>query len=316
MRRLIIAMAALIGWAPSMAVAAQGTVALTFDDLPGLTLLRSQPYIDYANDMILRGLKAHHFPAIGFVNEGKLDEPELDRTRQIANLRKWRDAGMMLGNHTFSHESPNGIGAPAYIADIERGEPVTRGLLAEKHRRLDWFRHPYLETGMPRAEKARIDDWLEDHHYRIAPVTMEASDWMFAEPYDDAIARQNPAHAAEIKAAYLAYTDRMIGWYKRAGERLLGHQIPYVMLLHVTRLNADSMDDLAKLLRRHDLKPVSLETAMKDPAYAIHDPYVGPDGIDWLERWSHELRRSLPWDDFADPPADIQAEYQKIDPDR
>ena len=146
MRGLSIICAALLGLAPNLVWAKTTDIALTFDDLPALTLLKSQAYVDYANAMILRGLKRHHFPAIGFVNEGKLDE--LERSGQIANLRKWRDAGMDLGNHTFSHESANRIGAQAFIDDIALGEPVTRALLAERHRTLRWFRHPYLQTGL------------------------------------------------------------------------------------------------------------------------------------------------------------------------
>ena len=313
MRRLIIAMAAVLGLSPLPGHAETGRIALTFDDLPALTLLNSQPYIDYANDMILRGLKKHHWPAIGFVNEGKLDES--DRTAQIANLRKWRDAGMALGNHTFSHESPNGIGADAYIEDIAKGEVVTRPLLAEKHRALVWFRHPYLETGMPRAEKVKIDEWLATHGYHIAPVTMENSDWMYADIYDDAIARHDTARAQRTRVEYLRYTEEIVAWYQKSAEHLLGRQIPYVMLLHVTRLNADSMDDLARILKRRDLRPVSLDEAMKDPAYRIHDPYAGADGIEWQERWSQELHRDLPWDSFRDPPKAIQEEYARIDSD-
>ena len=315
MRRRLLLLAALLGLAPAaaMAAGAQGQVALTFDDLPALTILKSQAYVDYANDMILRGLKRHHMPAIGFVNEGKLDE--LDRPAQIANLKKWRDAGMQLGNHTFSHESPNGIRAAAYTADIARGDKVTRALLEERHRTLSWFRHPYLETGLPKADKIQIDEWLTAHGYRIAPVTMEASDWMFAEPYDDAIARKDEARIKRIKTEYLDYTDRMIGWYQRASQSLLKRQIRFIFLLHVTRLNADSMDDLARILARHQLRAVSLETAMEDPAYRIKDPYVGSEGIEWLERWSLEMRKELPWDDFADPPADIEAEYRLVDSD-
>jgi peptidoglycan/xylan/chitin deacetylase (PgdA/CDA1 family) len=313
MRIFAILIAVLVALASPAAAAERGRIALTFDDLPALTLLSSQAYVDYANDMILRGLKKHHWPAIGFVNESKLDEG--DRTRQIANLRKWRDAGMSLGNHTFSHESPNTIGAQAYVDDIARGEAVTRPLLAERRQTLKWFRHPYLETGLPLAEKRMIDDWLKAHGYRIAPVTMEASDWMFADIYDDAIARHDTARAERTKAEYLKYTDKMVGWYKRSAQQLLGRQIPYVILLHVTRLNADSMDDLAAILARHELRPVTLEAAMKDPAYEIRDSYVGPDGIEWQERWSMTLHRDLPWNDFADPPKKIQAEYDRIDSD-
>jgi hypothetical protein len=38
-------------------VEARDRVALTFDDLPGLTNLRSQAYVTYFNEALLRGLK-------------------------------------------------------------------------------------------------------------------------------------------------------------------------------------------------------------------------------------------------------------------
>ena len=59
--------------------AGDGMVALTFDDLPGLSLVPDQPYVNYLNDMLLRGLKRHRMPATGFVNESKLDL--IDRPR-------------------------------------------------------------------------------------------------------------------------------------------------------------------------------------------------------------------------------------------
>jgi len=292
---------------------AQDTVALTFDDLPSLSLLQSQAYTDYSNLMILRGLKHHHMPAIGFVNEGKLDEG--DRKRQIGNLKAWIKAGMDLGNHTFSHESPNTLSARAYIADIARGERVTRPLLAKHRKTLTWFRYPYLETGTTVQEKDAIQAWLKGHGYSVAPVTMENSDWMFAEPYDDAIARRQDDRVRRIRAEYLAYTETMVTWYQDAGHGLLGRPMAFVMLMHVSRLNADCIDDIAAILKRHHLKPVRLGEAMKDPAYAINDPYIGTDGIEWLERWSLTLHKQLPWAGFTDPPADIEAQYKKIDND-
>jgi peptidoglycan/xylan/chitin deacetylase (PgdA/CDA1 family) len=301
--------------APGSGVRAEtGKVALTFDDLPALSLFNDQPYVNYLNDMLLRGLKRHHLPAIGFVNEGKLDA--IDRAQQIANLEKWLNAGMGLGNHTFSHESPDALGAKGYIEDIARGEPVTRGLLARRHKPLNWFRHPYLETGFPAEVKREINDWLAGHGYRIAPVTIDADDWEFAEPYDDAIARHDEARRLRIKQQYLRYTERTVAWCQKASNALFGRQIAFVMLLHATRLNADSIDELSDILKRRKLKGVTLEEAMKDPAYRARDPYVGHDGIDWLERWSDELHRDLPWDSWQDPPKQIIDEYDRTNNDR
>jgi peptidoglycan/xylan/chitin deacetylase (PgdA/CDA1 family) len=291
-----------------------GKVALTFDDLPALSVFDNQPYVNYLNYKLLHGLKRHRLPATGFVNEGKLDE--IDRPQQIAILEKWLAAGMDLGNHTFSHESPVDIGAKAYIADISRGEPVTRRLLERRGKRLGWFRHPYLETGFPEAEKREIDAWLAEHGYRVAPVTIDADDWEFAEPYDDAIARHDEARRLRIKKQYLEYTDRAVEWYQGASDAMFGRQIAFVWLLHATRLNADCIDDLAAILRRRNLQAVSLEEAMKDPAYGLGDPYVGRNGIEWMERWSTALHKDLPWSLWRDPPAQIVQEYDRVNNDR
>lgn len=288
-------------------------IALTFDDLPALSIVNEQSYIDESNIRLLAGLKRHHFPAIGFVNEGKLDEGV--REAQIANLKRWLDAGMELGNHTFSHESPNTLGAEGYIADIARGEPVIRSLMAHYHRRLRWFRHPYLETGYPAPVKAKINGWLADHRYRIAPVTIDADDWEFAEPYDDAIARSDSAAQHHIKAEYLAYTEKQIRWSLASSRNLFGRSIAQVMLLHCTRLNADSIDDLAALLARLHLHPVHLARAMRDPAYRLPDDYDGKDGINWLERWSLSLHKDLPDTGNEDPPEDIRKAYDRVDAD-
>lgn len=300
---------ALIVARPVLAV--RENVALTFDDLPALTIIKSQDYVTYSNIMILRGLVRHNFPAIGFVNEGKFDL--LERNKQIDVLRMWLKSGMNLGNHTFSHNSPNGEKAETYIADIERGEKVTKELLTAKGRKISWFRHPYLETGTPLADKEAINHWLNEHGYRIAPVTMENSDWMFSEPYDDAIARHNETEIKHIKQAYLDYTLKSIIWSKMAAHKLLGRNMSYVMLLHVTRLNADCIDDLAALLKQQNLHPVTLEKVMKDPAYALKDPYVGPDGVSWLERWALALHKDLDWETYTDPPEEIKNYYNRVD---
>jgi hypothetical protein len=185
-----------------------------------------------------------------------------------------------------------------------------------RRRHLTWFRHPYLETGAPESVKREIDYWLDAHGYRIAPVTIDADDWEFAEPYDSAIARKDEVRRLQIRAEYLAHTEKSIRWYRSAANAMFGRDISYVMLLHATRLNADCIDELSNMLAKEKLKPVTLAEALKDPAYRTRDPYVGRDGIEWLERWSEALHKELPWDNFSEVPKDIQLEYDKVDTDR
>lgn len=313
-RLIALAAALAIIGAGQPALARTGKIALTFDDAPALTIFDDQSYDNAINDALLKGLKRHRFTAIGFVNESKLDDGH--RKQQVANLEKWLNAGMDLGNHTYSHESPNTLGADGYIADIQRGGLVTGSLLAKRHRRMHWFRHPYLETGSPLAVKQKIDGWLAEHGYRIAPVTIDADDWEWAEAYEGAIARHDEARRRQIRAQYLEYTDRMITWHREAARMLFGRDIAQVILLHDSRLNADCIDGLAAILKRQKLRVVSLDEALKDPAYRTPDNYAGKDGIGWLERWSQTLGKELPWDSYQDVPQQIVEEYNRVDSDQ
>ena len=286
-------------------------VALTFDDLPTMALTASAPYAQATTKALLDGLRRHHLPATGFVIADKLDgDGGVART---ALVDRWLDAGMALGNHTYSHVSLNKTPVEDYVAEVGRADGVLRPVLAARRRPLRWFRYPYLETGLTIEARRTFETWLADHGYRVAPVTMENSDYEFALPYDEAILRGDRAEAAKIKQAYLDYTAKAVAWYRTAGLQLLGRRPSFVFLLHATRLNADSLDRLAAILRRNDLHAISLDRAMQDPAYKIADAYAGPDGDEWLSRWARTLHKELPWDSFPEAPADIVAENDRLD---
>jgi peptidoglycan/xylan/chitin deacetylase (PgdA/CDA1 family) len=77
-------------------------IAITIDDLPlnGPTIKLKR--LKTMTSKLLAGLKKHGVPAVGFVNESLLySTGETDDRIQL--LREWRDAGVELGNHTFSH---------------------------------------------------------------------------------------------------------------------------------------------------------------------------------------------------------------------
>lgn len=286
-------------------------VALTFDDLPTMALTSDASYAQLTTKTLLDGLRRHHLPATGFVVGEKLEgDGGLEHAKLIT---EWLAAGMGLGNHTYSHVSLNKTSVDQYVVEVSRADRVLRPLLAARRRPLRWFRHPYLETGLTIETRRTFEVWLFAHGYRVAPVTMENSDYLFALPYDDAIVRHDTAGAARVQRAYLDYTAKVVPWYRMAGFDLLGRRPSFVFLLHATRLNADSLDQLTGILRRNGLHAITLDRAMRDPAYRIADAYAGPNGDEWLSRWSLTLHKDLPWNTFPEPPADIAAENERLD---
>ncbi|WP_206237827.1 polysaccharide deacetylase family protein [Novosphingobium terrae] len=289
-----------------------GQIALTFDDLPGIMLSDNSNDIAHFNRELVNGLKRHRVPATGFIVAGKLED--LDERRMRHALSLWVHAGFTLGNHTYSHESPNRIPVDAYDADILKGQTLLCSLTRCSPRTPLWFRHPYLETGTTLADSRKVDQFLADHRYRVAPITLVSQDWVFSETYDDALTHHDAAEASHIRQSYLSYTAKMVSWYRASAQSVFGRDIPLVALLHASKLNADSLSDLLAIYRRAGLRTVPLAKAMRDPAYKTPDTYAGAKGMDWIGRWSLQLGRPLA-PGYCDPPEDIAATYRKIDSD-
>jgi peptidoglycan/xylan/chitin deacetylase (PgdA/CDA1 family) len=267
------------------------TVAVTIDDLPGApaALVANDPATVVAtNRKLVQALRADGVPAVGFVNEGKLDvvgEDAAARTARVDALRLWIDAGLELGNHTYSHRSLNRTPLEEFEADVVRGEPVLRELLAPKGKPLRYFRHPFLQVGLELDKRRAFERYLAERGYTIAPVTIDNDEYMFAAIYAAALRRGDGASAEKVAAAYLDYMEEVFAFVEETSRRLFDREPAQVLLIHVNALNADRFGDLAARMTARGYRFVPLEAALADPAYASPDDYVGAWGISWLHHW-------------------------------
>ena len=276
-------------------------MALTFDDLPAQRAhaLPDQRIADLNRELI-ELLAGRAIPAVGFVNEDKLEVDGVIDDRRVAHLEAWLDAGLELGNHTYSHPDLHRTTVETYLDDILRGERVTRRLLEARGETPRWFRHPFLHTGTDLETRRRVTEFLATRSYRVAPVTIDNSEWIFARAYDLALDRRDAELAARLGAAYVDYMLDMTRYYEGQSRALFGREIPQVMLLHANALNADHLGSLLEGLRERGYALVALEAALSDPAYASDDTYTGSGGITWLHRWA--LSRGVDRSVFAGEP--------------
>src|SRR5688572_6882294 len=262
-------------------------VAVTIDDLPTVSAVRRDlAEAERITNELTAALKRSSVPAIGFVNEGKLrTNGEVDAAR-VALLQTWLDAGLELGNHTFSHLDLHSSTVEALEREILEGERITRALLKKAGTVPRYFRHPYLHTGRDAATKGRVERFLGEHGYRVAPVTIDNYDYMFAAAYDRAIGRNDSALTARLVTEYLDYMERVVAYYEQQSVAIVGREIPQSLLLHANALNAATFDRLAAMFRRRGYRFISLAEALQDPAYVSRDTYYGPAGMTWLHRWA------------------------------
>jgi peptidoglycan/xylan/chitin deacetylase (PgdA/CDA1 family) len=264
----------------------QREVAITIDDLPaagGGSMTGTE--IIAMTTKLLETLRDQKVPAVGFANESKLYKfGEVDD--RIKALSLWGDYGFELGNHTFSHTSLNQVPLKEWEEEVIRGETVTRLLLAQHHMKLRYFRHPYLDTGRDLGTRREAEAFLAQRGYRIAPVTMDAWDWMYAGVYEDARKRGDTGLEQQLVSSYLSYTDTVFEYYEKLSMDLMGYEPKQILLLHGNWLEADHLGELLDQLRKRGYHFITLQNALGDSAYSLPDEYIGEEGTGWLDHWA------------------------------
>jgi len=255
-------------------------VAITIDDLPGGGDRAGRTFdaVWSMNERLLRPFKEGRIPVTGFVNQGRSAELGLDGVRRLLDL--WLDAGADLGNHSHSHFNINDVPLADYTADIVKGEPVLRAALGARGMALRYFRHPFLFTGPTPEIKAGVQAFLDAHGYRVAPVTIDDADYMYAALYT------RPEYRERVRREYVPYMESVVAFFEERSVEVVGREFPQVLLIHDNELNADLMPELLEMFRRRGYQFITLDGALADETYRLPEEYVGRGGFSWIHRWS------------------------------
>lgn len=265
-------------------------VAVTFDDLPGNYVAGPCPVeaLRLMNQQLVAAIKRNGMPALGVVNEGKIC-PE--RRRELPSLLSiWLDAGLDLGNHTFSHTDFNSVPLADFERDVIDGETILRPLLASRGKTLRYFRFPFLHMGRDLKKKRSIEEFLRRRGYENAVVTIDDDDYIYAVAY----AAAGAATKKRLADDYIRYMESMFVFYEKFSRRLAGYEPPQILLLHDHQLNADTLDRLAAMIRRRGYSFISIDEALRDPIYRRPEHYTGGYGLSWMYRWAFAAGKKPP----------------------
>ena len=234
-------------------------IAITIDDLPLVASKMNTPGNQQRSTerfgKIVQALSDNHVPAIGFVIGGAIEKG------QWAFLEQFRSAGLMIGNHTYSHRSLNQIGAEKYIADIARADKVLAPIMTEPK----YFRYPYLAEGTKQS-KPLVLAYLAENHYTVAPVTIDSKDFQFNEQLYKVPYHSREAYISKLEPRYLAYI-----WQQtlKAEKRANGQPVKQILLIHANLLNSYALNDIIQLYKKNGYKFITLTEALKNPAPVI-----------------------------------------------
>src|SRR5512144_3191396 len=171
----------------SGAFAQSRRAAVTVDDLPyagGDSQALSPADATTAaavNRTLIAALRKHHVPATGFVIQQRVGQLGVAAgTRILAN---WTSGGLDLGSHTYSHPDINQLSLAQIEDEIRRGETSIVPLMRAAGKRLQFFRFPMNHTGDTRDRHDQVASFLSQRGYRVAPCTIDNSDYLFNRAY-------------------------------------------------------------------------------------------------------------------------------------
>jgi peptidoglycan/xylan/chitin deacetylase (PgdA/CDA1 family) len=314
--RLVLTGALLFGAVVPLSIVAEPqtgrTIAVTFDDLPYVAVASA----DYVRDAqrvtneILRVLRTHRAPAVAFVNESRVQvQGEMDA--RAALLVQWAESGVILGNHTYSHADLNVLTISQYEDEIIRGDVVTRRVMELRNEPYQlYFRHPFTHTGDTAEKKQAIEAFLAARGYKVAPFTIENSDYVFNVGYAKARRAGDDVLMRRLARAYLDFTFAETAFEETIASKMFARDVPQTLLIHSNDITADTLDSILTGLEQRGYRFISLAEAMADDAYGTHD-VVTRAGPTWLWRWMKSKGLNLDFKAEPDPPAWVSDLYSK-----
>lgn len=245
------------------------SVAFTFDDGPRLAatpLLSPQQ----RNQALLAALAKHHVHAALFVTAGN----GADRPEGYALAKAWGDAGHALGNHTMTHPDLHSakLSVEQYQQEILACDAIIRTLPGYQK----WFRYTFLREGNTPEKRDGMRAFLQQQGYRNAYVSLDTSDWRFADKLAEVLAKDPRADIAPIKALYLAHVRQRALAYRALSQQLQGRDIAQVILLHHNLVNALWLDDVIAQFKAMGWSIVTPAAAFADPVYQLTPERAAP----------------------------------------
>lgn len=276
-------------------------LAITFDDLP----LNGElpPGVTRAETArnVLAILKKRHVPPVyGFINAKKL-EGSADGAEA---LKLWA-AAEPFGNHTYSHMDLEQNSVEAYERDIAENEPVLELLRADGRDDWHWLRYPYLHEGDTVEKRRAIRAYLKAHGYRIAQVSLDWEDYLWNFAYARCAAKNDTKAIAWLRSSYLSAASQFLDLGRAQAKLVYGHEINYVLLMHLGAFSSTILPDALDLLKRKGFQLVTLQEAESDPAYNGDPDVALHDAGTFLDQWMQVKQIKYP--EHADKP------YKELD---
>lgn len=233
-------------------------IALTFDDAPR----RSTPHFEThaRTTALIQKLKDLNVPPV-MIFANPCNRP--DQKDVLAQLKAYRDAGHLVGNHTCSHPHLDEVGLEAFKADMQKADQLLTPFFSGQK----FFRFPFFNEGKDEKVRDQVRVWLKEHAYRNGFATVDTDDTVLSERLNVAKKLGKKINYDKVQELYVKHVVGAAEFYEALALEQLGRSPKHVVLLHEIDSSVLFIEALVKELRSRGWKIISAEEAYKDPVY-------------------------------------------------
>lgn len=233
-------------------------IALTFDDAPMSSSIHFET--EKRTDELIRKLKVLKVPsAMIFANPCK----SADSASVVAQLKKYKDNGHSIGNHTCTHPRLDDVGFKTYSEDANKADKLLSNLFPDQK----FFRYPFLNEGKEEPLRNQMRDWMRQKHYRNGMVSVDNDDYIFSFKINQAKGLGKKVDYAKVKVLFLKHLIGAVEFYNDLAVKTVGYSPKHVILLHEMDATVMFIEDLVVALRKNDWTIISAQEAFKDKIY-------------------------------------------------
>ena len=142
---------------------------------------------------------------------------------------------------------------------------------------------------------------MQQLHHKVAPFTIENSDYIFNKLYVNARKANDQALMQRVRKAYLDYNDGAFIFMEGLSRETFSREIPQILLIHSNDLHADCLDEMLRRLETRGYTFVTLDRALR-PGVSDENNFIGSNGPSWLHRWRFTLGLPSRMNAEPDPP--------------
>lgn len=200
-------------------------------------------------------------------------------------LEDWVNAGHVLGNHNYWHSDLNSTDEALFIKGIAANEALLAELQSQDER---FFRYPFLKEGSTKEKRDTIRNYLCTKNYAIVPSTINFNDYAWNRAYLRSLLNRSETNTQRLKTRYLEISTLALKAAVFAANKIYGHDIKHILLLHIGAFTALMLDPLLTHYEKLGVRFIKLEEALSEAAYSKEVDIVLPGkGRTFLDQQLH-----------------------------